>query len=45
MNPKESCIKCGKNKPENEGTYFCQKCKDMIINYCWNYHNNIQNNQ
>ena len=45
MNPRELCIKCGNIKPEDEGTYFCKKCKNKIIRYCWNYHNQLQNNQ
>ena len=38
MRTRELCIECGRNKAQEKGTYFCQKCKDKIINNCWNYH-------
>ena len=41
---KKLCIECGRNKLNEEGTYFCKKCKNKIINYCWNYHNKLQEN-
>ena len=43
MGIRENCIKCGRVKPQEEGTHFCQDCKNKIINYCWNYHQKLQN--
>jgi len=44
MSIRENCIKCGRVKPQDEGTHFYNDCKNKIINYCWNYHQKLQNN-
>jgi hypothetical protein len=44
MEPRELCIKCSRNKPSDDETWFCKSCKDKIINYCWNYHKKLQEN-
>jgi hypothetical protein len=42
MKTRELCIECNRNKLSEDHTYFCQKCKNKIINYCWNYHRKLQ---
>ena len=44
MNARELCIECGRNKPADDRTWFCQKCMNKIINYSWNYHKKLQEN-
>jgi hypothetical protein len=41
-NPKELCIECGRNKPSNDESWFCESCRKKIIDYCRNYHNKLQ---
>lgn len=42
MNPKDLCIECGCKKPYIDEEWFCESYKKKIIDYCWNYHNKIQ---